>query len=783
MALTINVKRTSCHPTFKLSFKTSTLSFKTNLPILSFLLSFQNQIKMDAFRVCSHGEQFKTASEILANFDAGGRQVLLAAQMQSGKTGIFLTLAVMMLMSGRVKRVVIICGSNETELHMQLLKSCGEVTAKYAASQGAEQEAVAARLRDVIEAYKSTGATGLRAAGRIDRETLVIWDESHFAQKTSNLPFKFLQESGLSVSGTERSDELWAAKRSYFLSVSATPFAEYSDSYNPEYLARMCRSIVRHVPSPLYRGVAYYAGKSAIKPAFSVRDRAEDFQALVSSFAAEKKYALVRSRNLNIVKACCEAAGVEYKEYTSKSKELADIDTLAVAPERFTVIGLKGMCRMGKVVPKRYMAFVYEESKQANTDCILQSFLGRMCGHNTEQDPFPEVPTQIYVPECFLKVSKRFGISEMERYLRFTQGEIIMPTKASCLGPKPKTSGRFTLQARWVPFSMFEDDADVDDPEDDLAKVKVACARDRVMKDGMIIIKKGARLADDEQESYIRLALTYLADNEYPDEVQHEFATGVLGRAESTTFVEFPVFTSYALGHQDDLKSAAAAGERFEDSFKDGRKPEDEEDPVADEAEPVLKYFKFYRCVDGFYITGFTDDASPETERDAKAHVVKTTGKEVWNPATDAIMPQTLSIIHTAADLIEQIQLLPVTAQRTLYIHKSLARDDDVAGLVAQIERKAAGGKGGKNWPKSETANKADYKRFVLPAGLILRITAETTTTVVTKTKITVTAVEDGVASELSSTTNETKSTTKSKSTQSIRVACGGAGAGPEEDD
>jgi hypothetical protein len=727
---------------------------------------------MDAFRVCSFSEQFNTAAAILGKYNDGGRQVLLAAQMQSGKTGIFLTLAIMMLETGRVKRVVIICGSNETELHEQLMESCDTVVAKYAASKE-DSEAVVARLRPAIETYKSTGATGLDAAGRIDRDTLVIWDESHYAQTTRNKPFKFLQQSGLSVSGTERSDALWAAKQSYFLSVSATPFAEYSDSYNPEFLARMRRSIVSHTPSTLYRGVAYHHSKNAIKTAFSIRDCEEDFRALVKSFKAEKKYALVRSRNLDIVKKCCEDndVDVEYKEYTSKSKELADIDTLKTAPERFTVIGLKGMCRMGKVVPKRHMAFVYEESKQANTDCILQSFLGRMCGHNSEEDPYPEVPTQIYVPACFLKISKRFGVSEMERYLRFTEGEIIMPTKASCLGPKPKTSGQYTLQARWVPFAALEDAADADDPEDALATVKAACARDRV--------KKGARLADEDKNAYIRLALTFLEENAYPDVVQHEFAMGVLGGAEPAKYVEFPVFATYKQAHQDDLKSAAAAGERF-GTFKDGRKPEssDDEDPVAEDAvaeDAVVKYFKFYRCMDGFYITGFTDEASPETESNVKAHIVKTNGKEVWNPSTDSIVPQTLSIIHTADDLVEQIQLLPPEAQRTLYVHKSLARNHDVAGLVAQIARKAAVGKGGKNWPKAETAKRDEYERFVLPAGIIIRITTTTTTTTVVKTVVAV--IEDGETTELDSRTV----TTKSKSTQSIRLPCGGAGAASDD--
>jgi hypothetical protein len=432
---------------------------------------------------------------------------------------------------------------------------------------------------------------------------------------------------------------------------------------------------------------------------------------------------------------------------------------------------------MGKVVPKKHMAFVYEESKQANTDCILQSFLGRMCGH----DSYPDVPTQIFVPEGFLKVNKRFGVSEMERYIRFTDGEIIMPTKASCLGPLPMTGGQYTLQVRWVPFTALEEAADAEDPEDALSCVKAACARDRKLKDGTFVIKKRSLLSDDEREAYIRLAMTFLAENQYPDTVQHTAALAILGGAESTKHVEFPIHSTYSDKHRHDLAAAAAAGERF-GTFKDSRKPEsieddDDEDSTASTAsEPssVVKYFKFYRCVDGFYISGFTDEASPETDRDIKAHIVKTTGKEVWNPATDSLVPtQVLSIVHTADNLIEQIGLLPPTAQRTLFIHKSLAANAEVSTLVAQIARKSATGKGGKNWPKRETANRKDYERFVLPAGLIIRIDTTTTTTIVTK--IVVRVIEDGVSTELDTNTVTTES--KTKHAESIRVPCGGAGA------
>ncbi len=65
-------------------------------------------------------EQEKTAHKILAAFEDGHRQVLLNAMMQSGKTGAFLWAAFELLVERKIDNIVVICGSNENELHTQL---------------------------------------------------------------------------------------------------------------------------------------------------------------------------------------------------------------------------------------------------------------------------------------------------------------------------------------------------------------------------------------------------------------------------------------------------------------------------------------------------------------------------------------------------------------------------------------------------------------------------------------------------------------------------------------
>lgn len=631
-------------------------------------------------------EQHDTYTKILNKFRSSIRQVLLCAQMQSGKTGIFLSLALFMLSHELVDRVVIICGSNETELHTQLLASISTMVAKFGVPE----------LAAKIEAYKSTGKPhGLDAAPGIDKNTLVIWDESHFAQSVANRPFKFLLNSGLTVGGTAKSEARWAAKNCYFLSVSATPFAEFSDSHNKDFVAQIRRQIVWHIPATNYRGVGYYHERGCIQASYSITGtNSAKFTDLLTSFHGIKKYALVRSRNLAIVRACCTAAGVTFLEYTSKAKDLKDVDSLSKEPAQFTVIGIKGMCRMGKVVPKRFIGFVFEESKTSNTDCILQSFLGRMCGHDGETDPYPETPAMIFVPTCFLEIKKATGLSELERYLRFTAGEIIMPTKAACLGAVGHVTSHYPLEARWVPLPSLGD------------------------------AETGDHVNSEDKVAMIAAARTFVSENPYSVNEQQAEAMKNL----KSTFIEFPVFKTYkdktykatGLSYCQAIQAAVDSNTPFDDDWKDSRSSKEGDDPV--------KFFKFYRTEGGFYMTGFTDVTSEVRMGESHAHIVVTTGKEVWNPKNDALVPDSLTILRTPAD-VNTLLGLSSDSQRTVFIHKPLITHKQLGPIIAHIKANAGKGRGGKNWPKTEKGDRSEFDRVVLPAGVVLRIVVTTVIT------------------------------------------------------
>jgi hypothetical protein len=676
-------------------------------------------MSVSKFAACAHAEQLTTATKILDKFIGGDRQVLLAAQMQSGKTGIFLTLALMMLDCEMVGRVVVICGSNETELHRQLMESCDAAVGAFAAANGLDAAATAA-LRARIVALKSTGkADGFEGAERIDRDTLVVWDESHFAQSTANLPFKYLTKSGLCVSGTAASDAKWSAKNCYFLSVSATPFAEYSDVHSAMYVARITRSVVWHTPSPLYRGVAYYAAAGVIRESYSLKEGAADFTTLLASYAHHKQYALVRSRNLATVKACCRVAGVRYLEYTSAVRDLTGgMDALSAAPSAFTVIGMKGMCRMGKVVPKRHIAFAFEEAKTSKTDCILQSFLGRMCGHDSAADPFPETPAVIYVPAVFKKVDARTGYSELERYLRFTAGEIITPTSASCLAAPPKVSGKYTLLARFVPFAYDAviggagarraarpadgafagadagDEAgdedyvpDETDPTEDEGGVDHAWHPTAVER---------ARVCD--------VARAYIAAHPYADAIQQTDALAAMAPAACEFHHMMARTYAYVRDRKPNIVACATDEKRWDDRWN-------------------AQQFKFYKTEGGFYMVGWTTTACEATMRECRVAVVPTTGKEVWNPATEKIVAATDPSVVRNQDELLKFVAAPSDVQRVVYIDDEFSR---ATGVKRVLENVAAAGKGGKvlteKTAKSLGVDKSKLKRFVIPAGVTITI-------------------------------------------------------------
>ncbi len=364
---------------------------------------------------------------------------VLIGQMQSGKTGAFHALIRLMFLSKLIDRAYILCGSNEVDLYKQ---------AKADAIDYSAPDALQVVFRQ--DFHKLTMNTS---------NALIVIDESHLDQTRNQQLDRLLERHNIVLSGTNRVME---ANNTYILSVSATPFSEYSDVvHNVGHMDTegTKKKIVRLQPGPNYRGVKYFLENGLIRPttAFNLKENPAEF----FRWLREKgnKYALMRVQDTKgfatktMIRTLDTAWGIKVLNFMS-GKEDIKLSALANAPLQPTIVLLAGRLRCGKVVPKEHISCVWEGSKVANTDTILQGLLGRMCG-NYEDTPLGEMPV-VFLPPSTLKQrrytrdskSEPIMVNELERYvLGFGYGEedegAIMPTmfmNAACEGSRVSSS-------------------------------------------------------------------------------------------------------------------------------------------------------------------------------------------------------------------------------------------------------------------------------------------------------------------------------------------------------
>jgi len=613
-------------------------------------------------------EQEKTAHKILAAFEEGHRQVLLNAMMQSGKTGAFLWAAFELLMKLKVANIVVICGSNENELHTQLENDLEGYVATFADdfcdktrgpyTKGAAR--LAANIRARTKIYKSSDLN----KATIPNKSIVIWDESHFAQSKENCPYKFFERNGVKPTGTPFSDDLWAAKECFFLSVSATPFAQFSDLRNPEF--PITAKVVQHIPGEAYIGVKQYIDADRIQESYSIEENPEKFETLLRNFAGERKYALVRShKHHEAIKRCCERVGVSYLDYNSTDpKGIANLDALKLEPINFTVIALKGMCRMGKVVPKQRIAFVFEESQSSKSDTVLQSLLGRMCGYGPYELPL------VYVSPAFLTVKSDTGLSEMDRYTGYVKDGALMPARASHLSRLPKVTGKFLLP--YPRTLVFRDDDEEDHGE-------------------------ASRFRDathDERVEMIReSAIAEFTSHPLEDAVQLVEIMGLLRERDATRNVSLHDINSETYGDiRRKLYDATERKGRYDDPSWDTHR------------------FKAYFDARGadviVRLVGFTLTALDSTKLASKAPIAPTTGREAFNPARDLAEPieHAARVVDVAADMATIVRTPGI---HTLWIKKTLS------GAIAQANALRYNSRG-KNMMGMTAQTKKQYQRIVI---------------------------------------------------------------------
>jgi len=368
------------------------------------------------------------------------RHVLLTAQMQSGKTLTYMLAAAELVRRGKVNKILFMSGNQEIELREQLKKNWKKFIAIYrrylmnvCGFSIYQADMLIEHLDNHVEIRCGHQLT--KPCGPIT-DTVIVWDESHFAQSLCNRPAQFLDTHGIPANGDVAK---LTAKNAFILSVSATPFSECSDM---KHLAQP-KGCVYLTPGENYFGVKHMKDRGLL---VKFTNPVEAFQAEVEridSTARSPKNFLVRvtkpapvPRNRNRlarrrpdnvldetqIRRYAQGKGWDVKTYDSSSaSDIKSINELENAPERHTIVILKEMCRMGKNVPKQHIAAVMETSVHANTDTILQSLLGRMCGYDNRGN--------IRVSLC----AEFLNSDELNCYIQWCAGHQIMPQNAKNL--------------------------------------------------------------------------------------------------------------------------------------------------------------------------------------------------------------------------------------------------------------------------------------------------------------------------------------------------------------
>lgn len=325
--------------------------------------------------------------------------VLLLSQMQMGKSGTYWYVILNMLFdkSNNIDNVIIISGNRETELHQQVHDDKSayrkwflgrpEILKKHSARELKQMKVDSKKRIRIVWGNQLTSKSEPPCV--IPNNTLIVWDEAHYAQSKDNSPNKFFRFNNLEnlLDGTIDLDEI-KARNIKLLNVSATPFSElvvnHDVSQNP------LHKVIKLEPGTNYFGMEYYSTNKRLHASFILSDESmpmlRDLLLKHNNFD-DPKYAIIRvtekSKN-RLIQTICNDLHYPCKFYSSVRKDI-ELDQLHEAPTVPTVIVISGMLRMGKVIAKSHISMVFEESTKKQlrkTDTGLQGLLGRVCGYS-----------------------------------------------------------------------------------------------------------------------------------------------------------------------------------------------------------------------------------------------------------------------------------------------------------------------------------------------------------------------------------------------------------------
>lgn len=363
--------------------------------------------------------QINTAKNIVENLSrkvTRRNHVILAAKMQSGKTGVcnavvnIITQTELYRYLG-IDKYMFITGMNDCGLKTQTLERVEEQVI------GANKDNIYSGLRSKKNLspnhfFVMKNSDLLKYEGDIDN-SLIFIDEAHYGSGDKNILSKFLYQHKINWKDTND-----LIKRNiYIVSVSATPFDEIvSDT-------KEVKSIVELTPSKEYVGVTELLKNGQIMDA--EKDDIEEDGAIFDyiSDAYQRMHddgvagvVIIRTRNFETIKAnsfvsnvfdihemYSSGSNIEYDVFNEMGKELIakneynkKIATMKSSssisggiPKMYVkplLVLIKGAFRAGITLDEKlkdYIYMIYDYSAKADT--TAQALLGRLCGYRSKK--------------------------------------------------------------------------------------------------------------------------------------------------------------------------------------------------------------------------------------------------------------------------------------------------------------------------------------------------------------------------------------------------------------
>jgi hypothetical protein len=337
-----------------------------------------------------HPNQYQAAKEVVEYFLCGINNVILTAEMQSGKSGTARYVVHSLLHHSGPStewearmvpdRMYFICGMNDNDLRRQAIKEFAGLIPE----------------KNILFSKQLQRS---QAPSR-DAPSLVIVDESHYASNVNSLVDKFMKSVDSS---------------SLILSVSATAMAELATSQS------MGKAMVYLKPGDNYYSIRDIFRRGLVHQAVNITTKQREFIDLVTEEYEhqkdhnELKYNIVRipsqwyyqdleddikSLGLNIdfinhhtssalTSPSSLSSSISEDEFSGTCSSPSPLtqkaddfnDYINDEPPRFTIIWIYGSLRAGKQLNTTHIGFVHDTAESA-PDTIAQSLLGRILGYN-----------------------------------------------------------------------------------------------------------------------------------------------------------------------------------------------------------------------------------------------------------------------------------------------------------------------------------------------------------------------------------------------------------------